>query len=407
MLTVWELTRYVKELIDGDELLSDIWVRGEISNFKHHSSGHMYFTLKDERAAIRCVMFRTQNAGLAFRPADGMRMLVGGRVSVFERDGQYQLYVRRLEPEGIGSLYLAFEQLRSRLEAEGLFDEVRKRKIPLLPRRIGVVTSLTGAAVRDIITVIRRRNPGARLVICPSLVQGPEAPRQLIKGLELLNSLPDVDVIILARGGGSFEELWAFNDEALARAIRASRVPVISGVGHQTDFTIADLAADLRAATPSAAAERAVPDRGELRHRMESLRARLRGVLRTRLERERRRLARLASSTALSRPFARLEQERQRLDGLSRDLATAITLRLQAGRTRRDLGAQRLQALSPLATLDRGYTICLQPPGGQVMTSVRALREGALAQIIFRDGSATCNVVSRKEEGERGSGDPA
>ena len=264
-LTVTELTTYIKQLVDSDMLLSNVWVTGEISNYKHHTSGHMYFSLKDQGAVIKCVMFRTQNSRLKFRPEEGMRVLARGYVSVYPQGGAYQLYVDDMQPDGIGALYMAFEQLKKKLEAQGLFDAGRKKKIPELPRAVGVITSPTGAVIRDIIHVLNRRYPNTRIFIYSAAVQGPEAAGQLIEGIRCFNTKKNVDVIILARGGGSIEDLWPFNDEDLAIAISKSEIPIISAVGHETDYSISDYVADLRAPTPSAAAELVMPEKKALK----------------------------------------------------------------------------------------------------------------------------------------------
>ena len=368
-------------------------MRGEISNFKHHTSGHMYFTLKDEGACVRSVMFRRQNANLSFVPSDGMKVVALGYVSVYDRDGQYQLYVEDMLPDGLGKLYLAFEQLKKKLDAEGLFDQSLKRPIPRLPRCVAMITSPTGAAIRDMITVSRRRFPNVHLVVCPVLVQGPEAPPRICAALDLLNRWGGADVIILGRGGGSLEELWAFNDESVARAIRASATPVISAVGHETDVTIADLVADLRAATPSAAAELAVPDKAELLARLAALLSRCCYAVRTRVERGARRLQNAVARPVLSRPEEPLRQKAQRIDDLSRRLVAAAVRRHEAGVSRRDRLAGRLDALSPLATLSRGYAICLTVPDRAALKDAAAVSAGEPVEVILHKGRLACTVA--------------
>lgn len=274
--SIKELNRYIRMKLDSDNLLSDVWIRGEISNFTHHGSGHMYFTLKDESSRIKAIMFASHNQRLPFIPKEGARVIARGNVTVYERDGQYQFYATHMQPDGIGSLYLAYEQLKSKLEKEGLFAEARKRSLPRFPKCIGVITSPTGAAVRDIVITLQRRFPQVAIVIYPVLVQGKGAAPSIVKAIGALNAMGEADVLIVGRGGGSLEELWAFNEEEVARAISASRIPVISAVGHETDFTIADFAADLRAATPTAAAELAVPHAGELAAQLLQLQQRLR-----------------------------------------------------------------------------------------------------------------------------------
>lgn len=400
LLTVRELTRYVKDLLDEDPLLRSVWVQGEISNFKWHHSGHIYFTLKDEVAQVKVVMFRSYANRLRFRPENGMQVIVQGNVTVFERDGVYQLYAAAMEPYGLGALHLEFEQLKRRLAAEGLFDEALKRPIPRLPRAVGLVTAPTGAAIRDMITVARRRFPGMRLVLAPALVQGPDAPESLIRALGLVARVPEVDVVIIGRGGGSLEDLWAFNDERLARAIRACPVPVVSAVGHETDYTIADFAADLRAPTPSAAAELVVPSRSELLGVVDGLRIRLSTAARRLVERRRIRLRALTERPVLQRPQGRVLQDRQRLDGLVRRLEYLGGSLLAA--RRRELGglAGRLEALSPLAVLARGYAIA-RTEEGRVVKDAAQLQVGDRLDVLFHRGSVRCQVEEiRGDAGE-------
>ncbi len=400
LLTVRELTRYVKDLLDEDPLLRSVWVQGEISNFKWHHSGHIYFTLKDEVAQVKVVMFRSYANRLRFRPENGMQVIVQGNVTVFERDGVYQLYAAAMEPYGLGALHLEFEQLKRRLAAEGLFDEALKRPIPRLPRAVGLVTAPTGAAIRDMITVARRRFPGMRLVLAPALVQGPDAPESLIRALGLVARVPEVDVVIIGRGGGSLEDLWAFNDERLARAIRACPVPVVSAVGHETDYTIADFAADLRAPTPSAAAELVVPSRSELLGVVDGLRIRLSTAARRSVERRRIRLRALTERPVLQRPQGRVLQDRQRLDGLVRRLEYLGGSLLAA--RRRELGglAGRLEALSPLAVLARGYAIA-RTEEGRVVKDAAQLQVGDRLDVLLHRGSVRCQVEEiRGDAGE-------
>ncbi|HYF91235.1 MAG TPA: exodeoxyribonuclease VII large subunit [Symbiobacteriaceae bacterium] len=396
-VTVRELTLYIKRLLENDSRLSSVWVKGEISNFKLHTSGHMYFTLKDESSQLKCVMFRSAAQRLRFRPDNGMQVLLWGSVQVYDRDGAYQLYAQEMEPAGLGALHLQYEQLKRKLEAEGLFDPARKRRPPMLPRRIGIVTATTGAALRDMITISRRRFPAVRLLISPALVQGAEAPASLIRALQLVAAEPEVDVIIIGRGGGSLEDLWAFNDEALARAIRACPVPVVSAVGHETDFTIADFAADLRAPTPSAAAELVVPSRLDLLGSVESLRLRLVSVTRRLLERKRLKLRALAERPVLQRPQGRLLQDRQRLDDLVRRLGFAGGRRIERCRQRLGALAGRLDALSPLAVLSRGYAIARDAEGG-VIKDARSVAVDDAVSIMLHKGTLQCRVESKTEE---------
>jgi exodeoxyribonuclease VII large subunit len=391
-LTITELNRHIKARLESDDVLCGLWVRGEISNFKHHTSGHMYLTLKDEVSCIRAVMFRRQGGRLAFTPANGMKVIALGSVSVYERDGQYQLYVEDMLPDGLGSLYLAFEQLKARLEAEGLFDQAKKRPVPKLPRTVALITSPTGAAIRDMITVARRRFPNVHLVVCPVLVQGTEAPAQISAALALVNRWGGADVIIVGRGGGSLEELWAFNDEGVARAIRASRVPVISAVGHETDVTIADLASDLRAPTPSAAAELAIPDKGELCGRLATLLSRSCYAVRGRATAAGRRLEAALARPVLARPRDLLRQRAQILDDLGRRLCASQARRIDAAVGWRDLVAGRLDALSPLATLGRGYAICRRMPGGAVVRDASSVAVSESVEVVLRRGRIGCRI---------------
>jgi exodeoxyribonuclease VII large subunit len=399
VLTVRDLTLYVKRILERDELLQGVWVKGEISNFKWHSSGHIYFTLKDDASQVKCVMFRTHAQRLRFRPDSGMQVLLFGNVAVFERDGVYQLYGVEMEPAGLGALHLQYEQLKQRLTAEGLFAEALKRPLPMLPRRVGIVTAPTGAAIRDMITVSRRRYPGVHLLVAPALVQGAEAASSLIRALESVARQPGIDVVILGRGGGSLEDLWAFNDEALARAIRACPVPVVSAVGHETDFTIADFVADLRAPTPSAAAELVVPSRSELLGQIDGLRSRLVTVAHRQVERKRLRLKALAERPVLLRPQGRLLQDRQRLDDLVRRLGYAGGQMARQQRQRLSALAGRLDALSPLAVLSRGYSIT-KDEAGHVIKESRETAVGQKVAVMLHKGELLCRVeeVSHPEE---------
>jgi len=384
-LTVRELTAYIKQLIDSDMLLSNVCVTGEISNFKLHSSGHMYFSLKDEDAVIRCVMFRTYNARMKFMPEEGMKVIVRGYVSVYAPGGAYQLYAEDMQPDGTGSLYLAFEQLKQKLEALGWFARERKKSIPRLPRAIGIVTSPTGAVIRDMLNILQRRFPNIRVIIYPSAVQGIDAPAQLIRGIRYFNEAKNVEVIIIGRGGGSIEDLWQFNDEGLARAIYESEIPVVSAVGHETDFSISDFVADLRAPTPSAAAELVVPEKAVLKERLMMYERSLASSLLMRLKHERERLAGLSSARCITRPLERVYTLRQQLDGKLRELA--LLGRSQLERRRSALGglAGRLDALSPLTVLSRGYAI-VQKEDGSVVKSVRNLGKGDRITVRVADG---------------------
>ncbi len=394
--TVSGLTLLVKTVIDDAKALHGIWVRGEVSNFTHHSSGHMYFTLKDAGSRLRCVMFRGQNWNLRFRPTDGLEVLALGSLGVYERNGDYQFYVEALEPAGLGSLHLAFIQLRERLAAEGLFDRSRKRPLPSFPRRIALVTSPTGAAVQDMIKILRQRRPGLDILVIPVLVQGTEAAPSIAEGLRIASGLDGFDLVIVGRGGGSPEELWPFNEELVARAIVACRHPVISAVGHEVDVTIADFAADARAATPSAAAEMAVPDGRLILREVQSLARRLAAAERRKLALERNRMARAVASPALVRPGRLLAGPRQDLDEAWQRLGRAWRDRVSAARERLGRSAGRLDAMSPLAILGRGYSVCLLPDG-QAIRSSEEIEVGEEVQVLLHRGRLHC-LVRRKEE---------
>ena len=372
--SVSQITDRVARLLQADAVLADVWVSGEISNFTHHSSGHMYMTLKDDASRLRAVMFQGANRGLRFRPESGMRVFAHGYVGVYRSGGEYQLYIDFMEPAGFGGLFLAFQQLKARLEAEGLFDPALKRSLPRFPKRIAVATSPTGAAIRDIITVARRRWPAVNIVIIPTLVQGDGAPASIVSSIEQANALAEaggddgVDVLIVGRGGGSAEELWAFNDETVARAIRSPRIPVVSAVGHETDFTIADFAADVRAATPSAAAELVVPDIVVYLRQVE--------VARARLARSVRRL---------------IDQRRQRVDELRRWLVQKTQMKLRASRERVQRVVGVLSALDPQAVLGRGYAIC-RGPDGAILKDSQSVRTGDAVSVRLGRGAIGCEV---------------
>ncbi|MDW7651844.1 MAG: exodeoxyribonuclease VII large subunit [Bacillota bacterium] len=390
-LTVAQLTQYIKNLFAAEPQLNRLRVSGEISNFKHHSSGHMYFTLKDAAASLRCVMFRSSNARLTFKPANGMKVVVGGKISVYERDGQYQLYADTMLPEGVGSLFAAFEELKSKLAAEGLFSPEYKQSLPKLPARIGVVTSPTGAAVRDILTTLTRRFPQAEVLVVPVLVQGPEAPGQIAAAIDFLNGVSGVDVMIIGRGGGSIEELWAFNEEVVARAVFASKIPVVSAVGHETDFTIADFVADVRAATPTAAAEIVAPDYREIVQYLAAAQKRMTTKLAAKLEQDRRYLKRLAASRVLTSPLERVSQYSQTVDNLASRLEARMAYLLQGYTSCVGVMEGKLRALSPEAVLGRGFAICLDNQGN-VVRDAAALRAGDLLRLHLERGRAIAEV---------------
>jgi len=400
VLTVSELNKHIKDLISRDIVLSGLWVKGEISNFKNHYSGHLYFTLKDEKSVLKCVMFRSNASMLAFMPENGMKVIIKGYISVFERDGQYQLYAEEMQPDGIGALYVAFENLKKKLQAEGLFDPARKRKLPYIPRAIGVVTSSTGAVIRDIINVLSRRFYNVNVKLYPVQVQGEQAAGQIAAAVRRLNELDNVDVIIVARGGGSLEELWAFNEEIVARSIYESRIPVISAVGHETDFTIADFVADVRAPTPSAAAELVIPERAVVENRLDSMKMRLRNAIHKKISMERLMLKRLEESTAFRQPYNKIYQERMMLDVQQRYMQKALSSLSSGYRNRLSLLAAKLDSLSPLNSLARGYSIVKSQKDGSLIKSVRALQPGDRIEVCLKDGRLDCTVENIKEDND-------
>ncbi len=397
-ISVTDLNGYIKKLFDEDVFLNRVLVKGEISNFKHHSSGHLYFSLKDEGGIIRAVMFRSAASKLAFRPEEGMKVLAHGTVSSFVRDGQYQLYVTSMEPDGVGSLYLAFEKLKRKLEAEGLFREERKKPLPRIPSVVGLITSPTGAAVRDMIQVMGRRFPYAKILLYPALVQGPDAPESLIRGLEHFDQSGCADVVIIGRGGGSIEDLWGFNNEALARRIAAMRIPVISAVGHEVDFTICDFVADRRAPTPSAAAELAVPETRELSRRIENIVGRTELLLMRKIERLRQHMRLLSERRVFSRPEELTNEKRMLLLSYSDALQRAWDTGVLQKRTALEKAAGRLDALSPLAVFRRGYAIA-EGENGQIVSEIGDIPVGDRLSVRVQDGIYR-TVVQSKDKGE-------
>ncbi len=396
VITVGQLNRYVKSLLEGDRNLLSVYIGGEISNFtNHYKSGHLYMSLKDETAVVKAVMFRGYASKLAFTPENGMKVIVKARVSLYEKDGAFQIYIEEMQPDGVGALQIAYEQLKARLEKEGLFDPARKRPIPRYPQRVGVITSPTGAAVRDIMNVLGRRFPLAEIVFMPVLVQGEGAPPQLVRAVELFNEKKAADVLIIGRGGGSIEELWAFNDERVARAVAASAIPVISAVGHETDFTICDFAADLRAPTPSAAAELAVPDTRSLLSRLQQLQTVSRQAVVHRLQTERKRLTALREKRCLSTPLFYVEGQAMRLDFATRAFASAAQMQLTRADRRLAALSGKLDALSPLKVLSRGYSIVQKE--GAVVKSTAGLSPGDELSLRMTDGTVTCLVQGKEE----------
>lgn len=392
-LSVSELNEYARKLLAGDPLLRNLEVSGEISGYKHHYSGHRYFSLKDENARVQCVMFRQNAIGLDFQPADGMKVTVRASASIYPQSGSFQLYVTSMRKAGQGELFARFEALKRKLMAEGLFDSARKREIPVMPRTIGVVTSQTGAAIRDIIHVARRRDPNVGIVVSPCLVQGDGAAADIVRAIERLDRQGACDVMLVGRGGGSIEDLWAFNEEIVARAIANSHTPVISCVGHETDFTIADFVADLRAPTPSAAAELAVPELDKLRASLTSVVSRLANALNTAQRMRRLRLERVCASSAVSMPDRLLiKPRREALSQLSGRLEKALPVRLERERHRLNALEASLRALNPVSVLDRGYAIVRQE--GRIVSGVRGIDAAVPLQINLSDGEIAANVTS-------------
>ena len=390
-VTVTQLNKYLKDRFDEDENLNAILVKGEISNFKNHYTGHLYFTLKDETSLIKCIMFKSYAEKLQFKPKDGMKVMVFGTVSVFERDGVYQIYSKSMIEDGMGDLYEKFEQLKAKLEAEGLFDEKHKKQIPIYPKIIGVLTSQTGAVIRDIINVSSRRNPNVNIRLLPVPVQGPGAAEQIAEKIKIMNEKNLADVLIIGRGGGSLEDLWPFNEEIVARAIYNSEIPVISAVGHETDFTIADFVADLRAPTPSAAAELAVPDIFELKKEILNYQNRYRIALKKKLEVMRLRFEKIMQSRALTDPKRKIIDNSILLDNLVKRLEKTIK-EIQINKTNKynELIA-RLDTLSPLKTLTRGYS--LTEKDGKVVKSVNQINKGDIISIKFSDGKKEAEIL--------------
>ena len=400
VLTISQINVFLKSLIEGDGRLTDIYAAGEISNFTdHYRSGHLYFSLKDEKSVLKAVMFSSAARRLRFKPGDGMRVIVRGRVSVYEPSGQYQFYVEEMQPDGLGALNLAFEQMKAKLEAEGLFRAEFKKPIPRFPMRIGVITSPTGAAVQDMRNILARRWPAAELIFCPVLVQGEGAPAQLTAAVREMNRRRCADVILIGRGGGSAEDLAAFNDEALARAVFASEIPVISAVGHETDFTICDFVADLRAPTPSAAAELAVPDRAEIALQAQGLVRRMRSAVQSGLDDRRQLLDTACAAAVLRGPAALLGTRKMQLDGAVQALKTAQERLWLRERERLSSLSARLDGMSPLKVMARGYA-ALSDQAGRPVRSVRDVSSGDGVRARLSDGALELTVsgAAAKEE---------
>ncbi len=406
-VSVSELNGYIKRLMECDDFLSGVAVRGEISNFKRNASGHLYFSLKDDGAAVSAVMFRSAASRLAFLPSDGMQVTVYGRVSLYEKTGQYQIYAETMVADGIGELARAYEAMKRRLEAEGLFSEERKKPLPKLPRRVGIVTSPTGAAIRDMLNVTGRRYPLADIVIFPSAVQGAEAPAQLRMGIEYFNFEKSVDVIIIGRGGGSIEDLWAFNDEALTRAVAVSEIPVISAVGHETDFTLCDFAADRRAPTPSAAAELAVPDRLTLLNYLSGREERISGRIVSSIAKRADTVSRLEKIVSLNSPASRLERSRKDILYLSSRIDSSTKKKLSASSARLAELSAKLGGMNPLSVLARGYG-AVENSEGRIINSSAGLSVGEEIRVIMSDGRLKATVTdiekNKKRKGDKSDG---
>lgn len=395
-MSVSQLTMHIKDIMENDYVLSRANVRGEISNFKYHSSGHMYFTLKDENAKIKCVMFRGYNAFLRFMPEEGMNVIIEGNVSVYEKDGLYQLYCTRMEPDGVGGLYLAYEQLKARLQSEGLFDEKRKIPVPFFPRRIGVATSPTGAVIRDIINVSSKRFYRTNILLYPVKVQGDGAAESIVEAIKYFNSLEDIDVIIIGRGGGSIEELWAFNEEILARAISESRTPIISAVGHETDFTIADFTADVRASTPSHAAEIAVPSYEDLMYKLESVKKNITLKFRNSLSQKSYYVNSMVEGIRRNSPQNRIIQYIQYIDNMQSKMNLLAKSSISTFESRFSVLLGKLDTLNPAKTLSRGYSMAVKD--NKVISSIKFLEKEDRIKIYLQDGSLDCKIVEITEE---------
>ncbi len=390
-ITVSELNKYIKNKVDEDEYLNNVYVKGEISNFKHHYTGHMYFTLKDEKSLIKCVMFKSSTSTLKFIPKDGMKVLIFGTVAVYEAGGVYQIYCKAMQEDGVGDLYQKYEELKNKLEKEGLFRKEYKKNIPLMPKTIGVLTSQTGAVIRDIINVSTRRNPNVNIKLYPIPVQGVGAAEKIVDALKIMNENKLSDVIILARGGGSLEDLWPFNEEIVARAIYESKIPIISAVGHETDFTIADFVADLRAPTPSAAAELAQVDVYEIQKKLLAYQERFKQALRKRLELMRLRYEKTMSSRIFTDPMKQINEKYILVDMKTKEIENNILNKLKESKNKATNIITKLDTLSPLKTLARGYSITEY--NGKILKSVKQVKEDEKIEIRLKDGNITAKAL--------------
>ncbi|HZX21583.1 MAG TPA: exodeoxyribonuclease VII large subunit [Clostridia bacterium] len=398
-LSVSEVNQYIKRILISDPILAHIHVKGEMSNYNPHSSGHMYFTLKDKGGRISCVMFRSDCERLKFVPKEGMSLVCKGYISLYERSGQYQLYVRDMEPAGIGALYIAYLQLKERLEKEGIFDAKHKKQLPYIPKKIAVITSPTGAAIRDIISIIFRRFPKVELCVFPVSVQGETAAPSIVDAIDMCNSFSDIDVAIVGRGGGSMEELWAFNEEEVARAIFRSSVPIISAVGHETDFTIADFVADLRAATPSMAAELVVPNIVEIKEYMNSAEKRLLNSINTKINTLQQRLSFVENNYFFKYPLNPIHEKQQYIDDLVQKLNKSLETKIEFKKRHLMHTGERLNALGPLSVFSRGYSV-VRDENEKIIKSVEQVEKDKILNIDLIDGRINCKVV-KYTKGER------
>ena len=400
VLSVTQLNEYIKSRMDSDDLLNQVAVKGEISNYKLYPSGHHYFTLKDESGALRCVMFKGNAMRLRFRPENGMKIIAMGKVSVFPRDGAYQLYCTAMAMDGIGDLYAAFEQLKQKLAAQGLFDPGHKKPLPRYPGTIGIITSSAGAAVHDMLRILRKRYPLSKVRLLPVRVQGVEAPGEIAAAIGYANHYKLADLLIVGRGGGSIEDLWAFNDERVAYAIYHSEIPVISAVGHEPDVTISDFVADLRAATPSNAAELAVPDQDALRQNLDSMQTAMGSALNRQLKAARQHLSVLAQSPALRSPTGYMEQKKKDLELLTNRMVSAQNHTITRSNARYIAAVSKLDAMSPLKVLTRGYSMA-QTEQGEVLRSVSQVELGQRIQVSLSDGKLSATVMHKEEVHEQ------
>ncbi|MDD2481258.1 MAG: exodeoxyribonuclease VII large subunit [Lutispora sp.] len=394
IFTVTEVNIYIRQLMERDLFLSHIYIKGEISNLKIHSSGHVYFSLKDRESRIKCVMFKSNFSKLKFIPEEGMQVVIRGYLSVFERDGQYQLYAEGIIAEGAGELYKAYEQLKDRLDKEGLFDEKRKRSLPILPKAVGIVTSATGAALRDIVSIGKRRNTNIDIYLYPALVQGEKAAAEIVEGINYFNEFKKVDVIIVGRGGGSIEELWSFNEEIVGRAIFESGIPVVSAVGHETDFTIADFAADVRAATPSAAAELVFPDKQQLASYINKVRGHLYSSMLVYIRDKKIALSKLTGKSSFRYTETKILNYRQSLEGMKEDLDKAMKSLLEKHQNSIFMCNEKLNILNPASYLNRGYAYITKENTREFVNTVKMINSGDILNVYLKDGKVSAVATS-------------